>query len=130
MMRTWVVFLLLSLSTVAVCAQADRWSGSWTGTWTGQSGGGDMHLKLTQADGQWKAEAGFTIEGAEVPTVVKSLKIDGDTIDFQYSFDLQGYKLISHLTAKRTDRTVEGAYQTTAEDGSEVDNGKWKLTLK
>jgi hypothetical protein len=117
-------------SAALVCAQADNWSGNWAGTWTGQSGSGDMRVKLSQADGQRKAEASFTIEGADVPTVVKSLKIDGDNIDFEYSFDLQGYKLTSHLTGKRKDRAMEGAYKTTAEDGSDVDSGTWKLTLK
>ena len=131
-MRTWVLLFLVVLSAALVYAQAaDNWSGSWAGTWNGESGGaGDMRLRLSQADGQWKGEAQFSLDGADVPTVVKSLKIDGDNIDFEYSFDLQGYKLVSHLTGKRKDRTVEGAYKTTAEDGSDVDTGKWKLTLK
>jgi len=38
--------------------------------------------------------------------------------------------LVSHLTGKRHDRIVEGTYKTSAEDGSDVDTGKWKLTLK
>jgi opacity protein-like surface antigen len=136
-MRTWVLFLLVLLSAVLVCAQAadsrqsDNWTGSWAGAWNGESGGsGDMRLKLSQVDGQWKGEAGFSMDGADVPTVVKSLKIDGDNIEFEYSFELQGYKLISHLTGKRTARTIEGFYKTSADDGSDVDTGKWKLTLK
>ena len=28
------------------------------------------------------------------------------------------------------DRNLEGSYKTTAEDGSDVDTGTWKLTLK
>jgi hypothetical protein len=129
-MRTGVLLLLVSLSVLVGAQSSDSWSGSWAGTWTGQSGSGDMRVKLSQADGQWKAEAVFTIEGADVPTAVKSLKIDGDSIDVEYSFDLQGYKLISHLTGKRKDRAAEGSYKTSAEDGSDVDTGTWKLTLK
>jgi len=98
-MRTWVLSLIVSLSLLQsaalVCAQAadsgqsENWAGSWAGAWTGESGGaGDMRLKLFQADGQWKGEAQFSLRGAVVPTVMKSLKIDGDKIEFEYSFDL------------------------------------------
>jgi hypothetical protein len=132
-MRTWAVFLLLCVSAALVGAQAkdSGWTGTWAGTWSGESGGsGSMRVKLSPADGQWTGEAGFTLDGADVPTVMKSVKIDGDNIEFEYAFDLQGYKLLSHLTGKRKDRAVEGSYKTTAEDGSGVDAGTWKLTLK
>jgi hypothetical protein len=131
-MKIWGVAILLLLSLV-VCAQSKdaAYAGSWTGTWTGGGGGGGLKLKLTQTDGKWSGEASFEIQGTDVPCVVKTLKIDGDSIAFSYEFDLQGTKLISNLTGKKKDKTLEGEYKTTTADGSQgVDNGSWKLDLK
>lgn len=131
-MRTWGVFVVLLLICALAGAQASDsgWAGSWAGTWSGESASGDMRLKLSKADNQWKAEADFSLSGADVPTVVKAVKVDGDKIDLEYDFELQGFKATSKLTGTKKDKTIEGTYKTTGADGSAVDAGTWKLTLK
>ena len=132
-MRTWTVLALLLLTSALLFAQTSdsEWAGSWAGTWNGESGGsGELRMKLSKSGDQWKAEADFSLSGADVPCVVKSLKIDGDKLEIEYDFELQGYKVTSKLTGTRKDKTMEGTYKTTGPDSSPVDTGKWKLALK
>jgi hypothetical protein len=130
-MRTWTILAVL-LCTVLVCAQAGDagWAGSWAGSWDdGGGNSGGMKLKLVKADGKWTAEAGFDIGGQDVPCKVKSLKIDGDSIEVAYDWDFQGTAVTSTLTGKRKDRSMEGTYKAGAADQA-IGTGTWKLSAK
>jgi hypothetical protein len=122
---------LLLLAALTLCAQTtdSGWAGSWAGEWTGAQAGGGIKFKFAQIDGKWTAETSFTLADAEVPAKVTSFKIDGDSMELVDEFDLQGNKLSSKVTGKKTGTTVEGKYTTTA-DGNDVDSGTFKATLK
>jgi hypothetical protein len=126
MRKTGVVLAVWVLSTVLAAAQG--MAGQWAGEWSGAAGGsGQLRLKLEQSGGAWKAEASFTLGDAEVKTEMKSVKVDGDALELEYEFDLQGNKLKSKLTGKRDGASLSGKYETTTvPDGSPVDNGEWK----
>ena len=127
----WTALLLLTVALLGAQSPDDAWAGSWAGAWNGEGGGsGDLRLKLSKSGGEWKGEASFTLGGADVPCVVKSRKIDGDKLEIEYEFDLQGTKLISKLSGARKEKSLEGTYRTTAPDGSQVDTGKWKMAVK
>src|SRR5437868_10636781 len=104
MRTTWGVVILVSCITIAAAQSQSGWAGNWAGDWTGESGGsGAMRLKLEkgpEGGAAWVAQADFSLSGADVPAVVKSVKIDGDNFEVSYEFDLQGYKLLSTLTGK------------------------------
>jgi hypothetical protein len=130
-MRTSTICVFLVFALLA-CAQSNDsgWAGNWAGDWSGASGGaGALKLKLAQVDGKWTAETSFSLGDQEVPVTVKSIKIDGDSLEIVDEFDLQGNKLSSTLTGKRTGKSIEGKYRTTAGD-AEADSGVWKATLK
>jgi hypothetical protein len=123
-MKTLILFLL-----VAFLAGADDQSlaGTYTGDWTGGTASGNILLKFEQAEGKWSCEASFTLSGADVKTVTKSVKVDGNKIEVKYEFDLQGNKLMSTVTGQLQGRTLEGKYETvTVPDGGPVDAGTWK----
>ena len=105
-------------------------AGTYKGTYTGGNGGGDFHLTL-KADGKGglTADVGFTIDGAEVPGTITTLKVDGAKILLVYDFDLQGAKLQSAIEGTLSGKTLGGTYKTSA-DGSAVDEGSWKTTAQ
>lgn len=120
------------LCTVLVCAQAGdaAWTGAWAGGWDdGGGNNGGMSLKIAKVDGKWTGTAAFDIGGTDVPSKMKSIKIDGDAIEFAYDWDFQGTSVTSTLTGKRKDRVMEGTYKSTAGD-QQVSAGTWKLTAK
>lgn len=120
---TSIVFMAAALS-----AQDKLGPGTYKGGWNGAAAG-DFHLTILP--GGKSAEIGFTIEGQEVPCKVKSLKIDGGTIEMVYEFDLQGNALQSAIKGTLKGKTLEGTYKTTAPGSdSAVDEGTWKTTAQ
>src|SRR5437667_7061874 len=125
-MKIRLGILLLLLACFAV-ADDTGLAGTYTGDWTGGAASGDFKLKLEEADGKWSCEASFTLSGADVKTVTKSVKVDGNKVEVKYEFDLQGNKLMSTITGQLQGRTLEGKYETvTVPDGGPVDAGTWK----
>jgi hypothetical protein len=105
-------------------------AGTYKGTYTGGAGGGNFHLTLkADGNGGLTADVGFTIDGAEVPGKITTLKIDGAKIQMAYDFDLQGAKLQSAIEGTLSGTTLGGTYKTTAE-GALVDEGSWKTTVQ
>lgn len=126
-MRTWGVFLLLLL---ACSLPASDLAGRYTGDWSGGGAAGDMRLTLSRSGEEWKCEVVFTLGGAEVPTKMKRVKIDGDKVEIEYEFDLQGTRLISTLTGQLEGQTLSGKYHTVDSEKTSVDDGGWKVTRK
>ena len=85
---------------------------------------------LSRAGEEWKCEAVFTLGGQEVATIMKRVKIDGDKVEVEYEFDLQGNKLKSTLTGKLDGQTLSGKYNTVDSGGGAVDEGSWKVARK
>lgn len=130
-MRRSRFFHLLALITLAlVVAFAGDIEGSFTGDWSsslsGVSGGFRMTL-ARGADGKPNCEVTFTIDGQEVKTVTKSLKVEGSKIEVAYDFTIEGYELRSTVSGQLVENRLEGKYRTVSlADGSPVDEGSWK----
>lgn len=126
-MRLACLSLLLLLSFTLSAADLE---GRYSGDWSGGAAAGDMRLALSRAGDEWKCEASFTLGGQEVPTTMKRVKVDGDKVEIEYEFDLQGNKLKSTLTGKLDGQTLSGKYNTVDSGGGAVDEGSWKVARK
>ena len=120
--------LLLLLVWTAQAADRDlagRYAGDWKSNNSGVSGSIRMSLEPS-ADGTWKCEVAFTLEGAEVTTTMRSAKIEQSKVDISYDFAFQGTTLRSRITGVWNGKAFDGKYQTTAvESGDPVDDGTW-----
>jgi len=80
------------------------------------------------ADGTWKCEAGFTVEGTDIKTATQALKVQDSKIDVSYDFEVQGATLRSHMTGDFADGIFKGRYETIIVGGDAVDAGTWNVT--
>lgn len=124
-LASFAILLLLSLTLSAADLE-----GRYTGDWTGGAAAGDLRLTLSRSGEDWKCEAVFTLGGQEVTTIMKRVKIDGDKVEVEYEFDLEGNKLKSTLTGQLDGQTLAGKYHTVDSQGGAVDEGSWKVARK
>jgi hypothetical protein len=118
--RIAVALLLLCLAGFGQLNLA----GTYKGKWAGATANGEFTVRLEQNAGAWKATVQFTLGGADVPTTMNMLRVDGSTIEMKYDFDLGGNKLQSHLTGEIKEGQFSAKYKTTAlADDSAVDEG-------
>ena len=134
--------LLLSLSLLAplhaaekpaapaAAAAASLAAGTYVGSWRAQDEStGNLRLKFSRgADQQWKAEATFTYEGAEVPTATKTLKLEGGRVELTFSWEVQGVNASSTLKGEIQAGTLSGTYQSTVNEAASA--GRWTVSLQ
>jgi uncharacterized protein involved in outer membrane biogenesis len=103
-------------------------AGEFSGQWNGENGAsGALKLKFTLGkDSVWTSEATFTFEGVEVPTIAKSLRVDGDKIEVVFAWEVQGTAASSTLKGKRNGDELEGTYDSTTAERAAA--GTWKVT--
>jgi hypothetical protein len=102
-------------------------AGEYTGTWSGrEESTGALRIKLWQdASAVWLAEVMFTYEGADVPTTMKSVKVEGTKVELVFSWVVQGTAAESRVTGELTGDVLEGIYQNTTQEGPA--RGTWKV---
>ncbi len=81
---TLCVFVALFISPLAI-AQAPDFAGTWAGAMATDAGPGGLEITLMRDGATWKATAKMRLEGQEVATPVKELKIDGADISLPVS---------------------------------------------
>lgn len=103
-------------------------AGQYTGTWRqNDEVNGTLRLNLAPVDAfSWTVEASFTYEGGEVPTKLKSIRVDGSKIEFAFSWEIQGTPGLSKLSGEWTNDRLEGKYSS--ESGGNITAGTWKVT--
>lgn len=109
-------------------AAAASLAGEFSGEWMGENGSSGS-LKLTFKPGKdatWEMAATFTFEGSAIPTVTKSVVVDGSKLEAVFAWDVQGSSASSKLTGELKDDRLEGTYDSTTTDGAA--KGKWKVT--
>jgi len=118
----------LLLVVFAVFGAGD-FAGTYTGDWKsdGSGNGGAIRFTLTPAaGGPWKSDLTFGLDGADVKTIMREVKVEDDKIELVYDFDVQGTTLRSHIKGQWSGTTFKGSYQTTTPNGSTaVDSGSW-----
>lgn len=119
----WVLLLVLG----GYCADRDlagRYSGEWKSEWSGN--GGALHMNLEAgADGSWKCEAGFSLDGSDIKTTTHQIKLQDSKLDVSYDFEIQGASLRSHMTGEWNGSMFKGRYETALIGGDGVDAGTW-----
>ena len=121
---------MLLLVLAGYCAGRDL-AGRYTGEWKSNSSGagGAFRMRLDAApDGTWKCEAGFSLEGAEIKTTMRQVKLQDPKLDVSYDFEVQGANLRTHMTGEWSGDVFQGRYQTTVVDGDAVDAGTWSAS--
>lgn len=131
MRRNFLICLLAVLSAGAVVHAADDIAGTYVGDYTNKAGkSGKYQLTFTPGDGgKWSGEVIAVLDGQESKSPMKSLKVQGDTIEATYDFAVQGTKLSSKITGQKSGAVFSGKFETLYE-GKAVDTGTWKTSLK
>jgi hypothetical protein len=124
-MRLLAVCLAFLLITSVVAAPG--LAGKYTGDWKSSSSGSGGAIRFTldgPRDEIWRAELSFVLDGANVPTVMREVKVKEPNIELTYDFDAAGATLRSHITGEWDGSTFKGKYDTTV-GGAPIDSGVW-----
>lgn len=127
MRRSILCFLvpLFLLSTVGFASPA----GNYVGKWVGGSAEGVIKIALTQTDkGEWNADVSFTYGDADIKCKTVSVKVQDNKLDLVYTFEIAGMQAQSAVTGDIKGNEMSGKYHTTGSDGSDVDQGTWKVS--
>jgi len=128
-MRRSILFpslFLLVLCAVALASPA----GTYTGKWFGANAEGDFKIALSQAEkGEWTAEVSFTYGDSDIKCKTVSVKVEDGKIELVYDFQIAGMQARSSVTGEIKGDEMSGKYHTQAPDGSDVDQGTWKVAL-
>jgi major membrane immunogen (membrane-anchored lipoprotein) len=110
-------------------SDATQAAGDYAGQWTSSDGGtGKLSLSLKkQANSPWEAKVSFTFEGDEVPTITKSIEVNGTHVLLTDEFEDQGNKRDVELTGDLAGDILQGTYKFTMGDGKP---GTWKANRK
>jgi hypothetical protein len=77
----------------------------------------------------WKCELTFGLQGTDVKTAMREVKVQDAKVEFTYDFDVQGATLRSHVYGEWNGTAFAGKYDTTSvPDGSAIDNGTWSAS--
>ena len=119
-----LVFTTASGADAAVKAPA---AGEYAGSWQSSgNAGGKLRLKLKQEGAVWSAEASFTYQEADVPTTMKTIKVEGAKVEFVFEWKIQDAAGESKLTGEVSEGKLTGTYESKSSSG--VSNGTWTVT--
>jgi hypothetical protein len=108
-------------------AWAPGLAGKYVGDWKSSSSGNGGAIRFTLEGPHaetWHSELTFRLDGVDVPTVMRDVKVGETKIELTYDFDTQGATLRSHVTGDWDGAAFKGKYDTTV-GGSPVDAGTW-----
>lgn len=127
-MRPSILLLFCLLFVFSVFALAAP-AGTYVGKWTGASADGTFKITLSQTEkGDWNADVSFTYSGADVKCKTVSVKVTGDKLDLVYDFEIAGLQAQSTVAGDIKGNEISGTYHTKGADGSDVDQGTWKVS--
>jgi hypothetical protein len=105
-------------------------AGQYSGTWTSDGGinSGKVNVTLTDSgDGQFN----FTYQDQVIQPKKVTTKVSEDQVDFICEVDLEGLRISTSFHGTVSGKALAGKYRTTSvDDGSELDSGKWQVTLQ
>jgi hypothetical protein len=104
------LLVLLATAFAADRALAGKYVGEWKSSSSGN--GGALRFSLDSSGDTWTCEASFALDGADVKTVMREVKVQETKVDFSYDFQLQGATLRSHLIGEWNGTTFRGQYET------------------
>lgn len=117
------VAILLTAAIGADRGLAGKYVGEWKSS--GSDIGGSVRFSLDGPNAEtWKCDLTFALNGADVKTTMREVKVQNTKIELTYDFDAGGTTLRSHITGNWDGTTFKGNYDTTA-GGVPIDNGTW-----
>ena len=125
--------LLICLATLFLASSASRGADSAAGTYVGDytnkaSKSGRYQVTLTPGrDGIWTGEVLAVLDGRETRSPMTSVKVEGDSIEAAYDFEVKGHKASSRITGRRIGDELSGRFDTLYK-GKVVDTGTWKTS--
>lgn len=104
--------LLISFATLLFAAslafaQTPDFSGTWAGPMTTDSGPGGLEITLMRDGAEWKAGMKLRIEGQEIASAVKELKVNEAEIFFAADLDRSLVKFKGKFVGDKLSGTVE-----------------------
>ncbi|HUD45731.1 MAG TPA: hypothetical protein VMR33_02820 [Candidatus Baltobacteraceae bacterium] len=99
---------------------ASQVAGDYTGQWTASDGGtGKLRVSLKKpADAPWEATVGFTLEGDEASTTMKSVEVNGTHVLLAFGYEVQGRTGAAEMTGELAGDHLEGSYKVTMGEGN------------
>ena len=115
-------------STPVVAAPKANFAGEFAGEWRGQDQStGAMRLKIVPGkDSAWTGSVVFTYGTADVPTTIKSVRVDGNKVEAVFAWEVEGTAASTKLVGELKGDQLEGTYDSTTAEGAAA--GKWKAT--
>lgn len=121
-----LLFVVLLFASLGLASPA----GSYVGKWVGANAEGAFKIALIEAGkGEWKANVSFTYGNADVECKIVSVKVENDSVELVYDFEIAGLQARSTVTGEIKGSEMSGKYHTQGADGSDVDQGTWKVSL-
>ena len=110
--------LMLLLVFCSVATFAAEYKGKWASAYSGN--GGEIRLKV-ESD----SDVVFTIQGSEVKAKVARSVVEGNAVELEFHFTIEGNELKSVYKATKSDGKLTGKYVTSTRggEGSPVDGG-------
>ncbi len=116
--------ILIFLAGLLLGAPAGEYAGSWTSD--GGVNSGKVKITLSDSGG---GDLSFTYQDQMVKPKKVTAKVTDDHIEFVCDLDLEGFKLRTIFQGSVEGKNMTGKYQSTsADDGSVLDSGTWKVT--
>ncbi len=131
MLRLFItVFALIVAGFAATGDLAGKFSGEWK-SGSSENGGAIQFTLSQQEGGTWKCDLTFALDGGDVKTVSREVKLQDGKIEVAYDFEIQGTTLRSRLKGDWDGTAFHGKYETTTSDGAQqVDSGSWSAARK
>ena len=122
-MRRAITFIIV-LAALLLGAPPGQYAGTWTSD--GGANSGKVNVILSSSD---EGDLSFTYQDLLIKPKKVTAKINGDQVEFVCDVDLDGLRIKSTFSGTIVGKTMSGKYQSTsADDGSILDSGTWKVT--
>lgn len=121
-MRVVSCFVLLATFLFAVPG------GEYAGTWTSDNGASSGKVNVVLS-GSGEGDLSFTYQDQVMKPKKVTAKVTDNQVEFICDLDFDGLKLKNIFAGTISGKEMSGKYRSTsAEDGSIVDSGTWKVT--
>lgn len=119
-----VITFIVVLSALLLGAPA----GQYVGTWTSDGGANSGKVNVTLSS-SGDGELSFSYQDQLIKPKKVTVKVKEDQVEFICDVELEGLRLKSTFTGTADGKSMSGKYQSaSADDGSVLDSGTWKVT--
>lgn len=115
-------------SAPVVATPKINFAGEFAGEWHGlDQSTGAVRLKIAPGkDSTWTGSVVFTYGPADIPTTIKSVRVDGNKVEAVFAWEVEGTAASTKLVGELKGDQLEGTYDSTTAEGAAA--GKWKAT--